>query len=70
MGFGGWYIAGKIVDLDKDAKKKTKKKTKKMLWFVIVLLVLALIVPFAIGQWIDGETILDLHLKPFGRYSL
>ena len=38
------------------------------LWIVIILLVLAFMVPFAFGQWLDNETIFDLHLKPFASY--
>ena len=36
---------------------------------VIILLGSAFIIPFCIGQWIDGESIFDLHLKPFQSYK-
>ena len=36
---------------------------------IIILFSLAFIIPFWIGQWIDGESIFDLHLKPFQSYK-
>tara|TARA_Y100000289_G_C3893917_1_gene135440 strand:- start:386 stop:553 length:168 start_codon:yes stop_codon:yes gene_type:complete len=42
----------------------------KILTFVIVFVLIGLI-PYAIGQWIDGDNLLfGLELKPFWIYQL
>ena len=42
----------------------------KILAFVIVFVLIGLI-PYAIGQWIDGDNLLfGLELKPFWQYQL
>ena len=39
-------------------------------WIVIVLLV-ASIIPYVIGQWIDGDNLLlGLELKPFWQFQI
>ena len=38
-------------------------------WIVVFLI--ALIVPYAIGQWIDGDNLLfGLELKPFWQFQV
>ena len=38
---------------------------------IVLLLIGVVIIPYAIGQWIDGDNlILDLSLKPFWIYQL
>ena len=38
---------------------------------MIILVILALIIPYAIGQWIDGDNLLfGLELKAFWQYAV
>ena len=38
---------------------------------ILILLILALITPYIIGQWIDGDNILfGLELKAFWQYAV
>ena len=41
-------------------------------WIVIVLLLIGVvIIPYAVGQWIDGDNLVrDLTVKPFWIYQL
>ena len=41
-------------------------------WILIVLLLIGVvIIPYAVGQWIDGDRLLfDLTVKPFWIYQL
>ena len=42
----------------------------KILTFILVFVLIGLI-PYAIGQWIDGDNLLfGLELKPFWQYQL
>ena len=42
----------------------------KILTFILVFVLIGLI-PYAIGQWIDGDNLLfGLELKPFWQYQI
>jgi len=39
--------------------------------FLIILFVLAGLIPYTIGQWIDGDNLLfGLELKPFWQFQI